>query len=499
METQEKKVTDKEKIAIDKKGNLPGKTKWLFAAVAVILLVYLAGVLWFSFHFCWNSTVNGMDLSGKTVGSIAEDIAGYQLEVTEMQKDRSDYTETISGEAIGFQLKKETGIKELIGEQNQFLWFLPVKRSYEKEEWIVIDDAKLQQTVNALKGFDKEFYEKPTDAALSEYIKGTGYEIIPEQNGNQLNLEKVCEAVKTAALDMETKLNLVESDCYEMPSVKQDDADLKEWCDKLNQYLHTEITYEFGDHTEVVDADVIYDWLIVADGEVELSEAAVADYVTSLRKEYDTIFTNREFMTSYGTEITVSGGDYGWWMNTDEETEELYEMIEKGESGSRTPIYRQTAAAYGEQDYGNSYVEINLTAQHLFLYKDGEKILESDFVSGNTAKGNGTPVGTYGITYKERNAVLKGETYQTPVSFWMPFNGNVGMHDATWRKEFGGNIYKTSGAHGCINLPYEIAQQIYEVIEKGMPVMCYELPGTEPVVENPKEQLTQEESTPVTE
>lgn len=185
-------------------------------------------------------------------------------------------------------------------------------------------------------------------------------------------------------------------------------------------------------------------------------------------------------MTSYGEEVTLDQGDYGWWMDVGQETEELIGQLERGEGGERIPVYRQTAASFDSPDYGDSYVEINLTAQHLFLYQNGECVLESDFVSGNPNRGNGTPPGVYGITYKERNATLNGETYSTPVNFWMPFNNNVGMHDATWRSEFGRNIYMTNGSHGCVNLPYAVAQEIYGMVEKNTPVICYHLPGTEP-------------------
>ena len=71
-----------------------------------------------------------------------------------------------------------------------------------------------------------------------------------------------------------------------------------------------------------------------------------------------------------------------------------------------------------------------------------------------------------------------------PVSYWMPFNGNIGMHDASWRSSFGGDIYKTNGSHGCINLPVSVAQELYGYVEKGTPVICYYLPGTEAVKED---------------
>lgn len=153
--------------------------------------------------------------------------------------------------------------------------------------------------------------------------------------------------------------------------------------------------------------------------------------------------------------------------------------IDAGKDVTRDPVYAQTANSHGENDYGDTYVEINLTAQHLYFYKNGNLVVDSDFVSGNISKGNGTPVGAYPVTYTERNATLKGENYSSDVSFWMPYCGNVGMHDASWRSTFGGNIYKRNGSHGCVNLPYAAAKTIFENIAAGYPVLVYELPGTE--------------------
>lgn len=100
-------------------------------------------------------------------------------------------------------------------------------------------------------------------------------------------------------------------------------------------------------------------------------------------------------------------------------------------------------------------------------------------MSGKDTKDRKTPEGVYGITYKERDATLKGADYETPVSYWMPFNGSIGLHDAIWRNKFGSNFYKYAGSHGCINLPFYVAEEIYHEIEKGTPVICYYLPGTE--------------------
>ena len=117
-----------------------------------------------------------------------------------------------------------------------------------------------------------------------------------------------------------------------------------------------------------------------------------------------------------------------------------------------------------------------MTKQHIWFYKEGKQIVESDFVSGNASRGWATPAGIYQITYKERNALLganSGADYRSPVSYWMPFNGNIGMHDAPWRRSFGGNIYKTNGSHGCINMPINNAKTVFENISAGVPVVLY--------------------------
>lgn len=304
--------------------------------------------------------------------------------------------------------------------------------------------------------------------------------MVAETEGNRLNRERTVEAVKAAVAGLETKLDLAAAGCYEEPKVTAEDAGLKKTYEKLQNYVNTTVTYTFGEEREVLDADTVAGWIVRKGSRAELDPELVKEYVNALRRKHDTVFHKRKFMTSYGEEVTIELGDYGWWMDVGQEVEELIGLLERGEGGERVPVYRQTAASYDTPDYGDSYVEINLTAQHLFLYQNGECVLESDFVSGNPSRGNDTPPGIYGITYKERNATLNGDTYSTPVSFWMPFNNNVGMHDATWRTEFGRNIYMTNGSHGCINLPYAIAQEIYDYVEKNTPVICYHLPGTEP-------------------
>jgi lipoprotein-anchoring transpeptidase ErfK/SrfK len=112
--------------------------------------------------------------------------------------------------------------------------------------------------------------------------------------------------------------------------------------------------------------------------------------------------------------------------------------------------------------------------------------LDSDFVSGNLPKGNGSPDGVFKIVYKERDATLVGEDYKSSVDYFMPFAYNVGFHDASWRSTFGGEIYLTKGSHGCINLPHDIAETLYNELEVDTPVVAFYRDEVQLTAENAK-------------
>ncbi len=131
-------------------------------------------------------------------------------------------------------------------------------------------------------------------------------------------------------------------------------------------------------------------------------------------------------------------------------------------------------------DVGSTYAEVDLSNQMMYFVQNGQVVLQSGIVTGNPNKGNGTPQGVYSLAYKALDQVLRGTKkpdgtyeYETPVKFWMPFNGGIGFHDATWQSSFGGSRYQTNGSHGCVNLPYDVAAQLYNLITAGTPVVCH--------------------------
>lgn len=441
-------------------------------AGGILFVSYMGFSLFFIKHYYFNTTINGVDCSLKSAGQVSdrvkEKISPFTLTVT----GREGQKESIVLNEVKITPEFTKSLEDMAEKQNNFLWPVSLWKAsaYEQENIVEFSEEELEESMEGLGFFDKNNQKEPKDAFVQQTGDGI-YEIVPEEKGTKPDKEKMTAMLREAVLLLEEEVNVEE--CYVEPSITEKDKNLNAMVSQLNQILSSVITYEFGTDMEIVDKNLIREWILLEGQQVTINEEEVGAYVRKLSKKYDTWGLDREFVTTDGETITITEGAYGWWMDRPEEKKALIEAIKKGSKETRIPIYRATAAQYGSKDYGDSYVEINLTKQHLYCYVDGQMVLESDFVSGNILKGNGTPGGIFGITYKERDATLQGETYSSKVSYWMPFNGNVGMHDASWRNQFGGDIFVTSGSHGCINLPKDKAAQIYEYVEKGTPVIVY--------------------------
>jgi hypothetical protein len=209
------------------------------------------------------------------------------------------------------------------------------------------------------------------------------------------------------------------------------------------------------------------------EGNVSVNDEKLTQYVQNLASTYNTYGKTRSFKTSKGDTIKIGGGTYGYVIDKSGEKEQLLEDLSGGKPVEREPVYELRGLHRGDNDIGDTYVEIDYTNQHLWFYKDGELVTETDIVSGNISRGNGSSDGVFPVGYKARNQTLVGENYSSDVDFFIQFSYNVGIHDASWRSTFGGQIYKTSGSHGCINVPRKIASKIYDEIEAGIPVVAY--------------------------
>lgn len=454
------------------------KNKVLIGAgcgLGALFMIYIGFTVYFSKHFFFRTNMNGEGVGGKNVAQaeklLQQGAEEYSLEL----KERNDKNETLSGNDIDFTYKIDTEVSDLMKKQNQFAW--PFKVWNQKDLDVNLnsnfDEGLLKERFKALECFLPENNKEPKDARLE--FKGSSYEIIKEEKGSLVKKDELFKKIEEAIEDKDKELDLDALGCYEEPKYTSESKELIEEKDKLNQYVESKITYDFADRTEVLDGSIINGWIKEDENhQVILDEEAVKGYVKELAKKYDTLYGTRSFKTSVGTTVTVAGGDYGWRINQEAEEKELIDLLSSGEQEvTRKPVYELEARCRETDDVGNTYVEINLSRQYLWFYKEGKLITEGSIVSGTSSNGHATPEGTYRVNYVQANATLNGPGYACPVSFWMPFNCDIGIHDAVWRGSFGGDIYVYNGSHGCINAPYTLAQTIFNNIEAGVAVICY--------------------------
>ena len=486
-------ISDEE---FDTPAMLPKKKKHkglkITGIVAAMLAVtagcaYGAVTYYYSDRFFEGTFINGIDCSHKTAYEAEQAIAGqvenYSIEVL----SRNQEPQIISGSAINYRYQSDGEVLNLLKQQKPYEWirgFFETK-SYSTSKNVTFDKNLLQSEVKELSCAQKENQVAPEDAYVA--LNGAEFTIVPETEGSELKVKEAYKALDEAVSGSQTSIDFnTTEDVYEKAEVTSDSPDLIAMRDAYNNYTRASITYTFGEETVVLDGNTLKDWLQFDEkGQLVKDDASfkqhITDYVAQLAQRYDTVGTQREFHTTSGRTVYVYGSAYGWKIDQSAEVEQLANEISTGAQITRDPVYSMTANSRGYNDLGNTYIEVDLSSQHMYYYQNGSIIFDSDIVSGNMSYADRqTPEGIFTLYNKKSPDVLRGAQkpdgtyeYEQPVTFWMPFNGGIGFHDATWQPYFGGDRYLTGGSHGCINLPYDSAAALYSIIQYNVPIICF--------------------------
>ena len=261
--------------------------------------------------------------------------------------------------------------------------------------------------------------------------------------------------------------------------------------DEVNDYLSKNISYRFGDETEKMQTmDLAKTLVCYSYFETERSELpqtyeqdfydqnnklaidkeSVETLLEDFFEPYNT-YHNHRFTTHDGRELIIRGGTYGNLIDMNTEEKELFDFLSSDmETYEREPVYSREEKLKGRDDIGDTYIEVDIGQQKMFYYRDGELYLETDVVTG---KNKATREEVCYVYAKETDRILRGPGYASPVKYWMPVSGGIGIHDSSWRSEYGGDIYIRNGSHGCINTPLEIVEKMFEVVEIGTPCILY--------------------------
>lgn len=444
--------------------------------IVLLLAIYLIGAAIFTNIALPNTFLNGRDISYASKASALENVPNdFHLNI----KGRDDRSLQIKPEDIDYKIELPKNAKL---DQNPFYW--PMSYIIGRKE---VFDFEIKSFYNSEK-LDKIIKDsslmngitEPENAKLE--IKDKTYEIKKEVEGNKIYKDKLEKAI-IDGINTGKKDITLEDSFYYAPKIRSNSKEIKDILADIEKLVNMTIKFNFNGFDLKLAGNSLIDVMDFTDNGYELNYDKVLEYVKYLADQTNTYGKNRTFNATGIGQITVGPGVYGFKLNIEAMIDKIYQQVNKRESGEIEPVYSKaglTRTSTGG-DIGDTYIEVDLSRQYLWFYKNGQVILESNIVSGIPRGNWATNKGVGAILEKNYKVTLKGvnfdreSKYETPVSYWMPIGWDgEGFHDAPWRGAFGGNIYTYSGSHGCLNLPPSVAKFIFQNADFMTPVVVYE-------------------------
>ncbi|MBR6101744.1 MAG: peptidoglycan binding domain-containing protein [Ruminococcus sp.] len=476
-----------------KKANLPLiiTLAVLTAVIAVIVTIYIIGRVKYSSRFLPNTYINDINVSEKTVDEVY-DLLKHPEDGGSFVIIRQDGTEVeIPFSDVGYKYDTKEKIQELFDRQSAGAWFMGYagKADYSFTDSSSYDKDKLAAAIDSA-----DWGSTPTkNAEIVKQDDGT-YVVNEAVQGDDMDKSVLKDYLMARFAAGSFYVKAEDSGCYIKPTVIG--AELEQKCEQLNKVGSLRIVYDFDYTTETLEGERLESMITMDEDKLTITadrDKCMA-YIDELAAKYDTYDTERKFHATLQGDIIVPTSDdakYGWWIYKDATCDKLVEMLENCDipEGKIKPIYYEQygytytglpSARTADDDIGDTYCEIDLTAQHFWYYEKGEMKYECDIVSGQTtSQARTTLPGVYKLWNKQTNYRMKatnadGESWDSTCNYWNNVSiCGIGMHDTVRRYAFGGNIYKYNGSHGCINMPLNAAKYVYDNVALETPVVMY--------------------------
>lgn len=459
-----------------------------FTIILCIILVSLMGTyiglaVYYHNAFPYGTWINNVYCTGRSIQEVNDDLVkNFIYEgITVYDKDGNAYV--ISAGEIDYQFDFMRALEIYRNQQDPWRWIESLFHGDNAELMPVIsyDRQALTEVLDKIPVLSMECEQSDEERMVSIIRTNQGYDLLNERM-DVLRIDEARKAIISAIEEARPEIFLADEGCYQdLPLTAQMQDTLRIW-ERVEQFQQCNIVYQIGNEQIPIDASVVCDWIEIAEdgsfvtddeGNLRLEENAIEDYIDALADKYDTVGISRQFQATRGELVTVEGGTYGNKIDRSAEVEYLTDAFLNKREEVHEPIYEQKAWAQGEDDIGSTYIEIDMGEQMMYYYVNGVQQISTPIVTGNTSRRMGTPSGVNYVYLKQTDRILRGEGYASHVDFWMPVKGNIGIHDASWRRKYGGTIYQTNGSHGCINTPRDAMAQLYESAEVGTPVVMF--------------------------
>lgn len=455
----------------------------LLSLTLVILGGFLALTWYYGRTFAVNTWINGVYCTGKTVEEVNSELI-QSVEIPELVIiDDQGKSWPLDLSLVDYRMDYTNSLREYLKRRGNALWLTQIETaSLNLTPGYSWNQEKLWELVTGME-WVKNAGEKSTEVAIMPGEMEEEPYILLDGKSHRLDPDKLCDYVQQCMENGIYQISVDQGDCYTDLEDEPEDVLLREQYADLQSFLHTNLVYDMGAEQIELTPGVVASFLrsgnhdlpVWDQGELVISAGNIRTWVEQLARQYDTVETTRDFQTTEGRVVQVAYGTYGTRLDVEAEVEFLTEALqyERDEPLIHRPRYLQEGFCRGLDDLGDTYIEVDMGQQHMYYYQDGECLISVDVVTGNARRRWDTPEGINFVYNKQRNRTLRGEGYATPVKYWMPVVGSVGIHDADWRRDFGGEIYKTNGSHGCINTPPDVMSELYELVEVGTPVVMF--------------------------
>lgn len=454
--------------------------------IGLLLIVYVAGSVYFIGHFMPNTTLGTHDVSLKTAAEVQ----------TMLDDALNDYAVSVTGQGFSLKLSaKDAGVSldgdnianAALDSTNPWFWPLEITRMHDETDSLIASSrgTGLDTAVQAAVDEFNAAATAPTDAVVAFDEQANAFAVKPEQTGTALDADAVVKTIAKAIASLQPSVKL-DADALQQPTVLSTDSKLQNAAEAANQFLKADMQLMMGgDVAAEVNPALVSGWVHFDENLTpSLDEAALDAWLDELEASCDTVGTERTYTRPDGKMVTVAGGPYGWLTDGEALRALVKDGVANGATGAVDVPCQTTGTAYngkGAQDWGARYCDIDLSEQYVRFYDEtGAVIWEAPCVTGTPNGAHNTPTGVYWLNQKASPSVLKGTNldgskYESTVRYWMPFVGNViGLHDADWQAAFGGSLYQQGrGSHGCVNLPVGSAADLFGIIQSGDVVVCH--------------------------
>ena len=484
-----------------------------FSVVALIAVYLLLG-FYYNGTFAYGTWINNIYCTGKTAEAANIDLiknshySGIIITAADGEKFFIDAND------IDFNVDYYDELKNMLDSQNPLAWGLNLltSRSREIKGIPSFNEDKLKELLATWNIFDadnSDCYE------LKRNEEGYYLEI---DNRKIPNFNRFYETVSAAIFNKEFQLDLCQTDdLYDDKEITENDKAVKALYDKIESIQNLQASIKVGDEKLSANSEDYAEWIVTLDelndaqdeeiteenpgdglflagdktiefptdykveenfitdrdGNILLSCSKIFDFLNTRFAELDTNYCIDKFQKEGEATIYVSGNKNGKLVDEKKEFTSFINSIEGIGPAENEVVLPNKSFSIDSSELGDEYILVDMGNQKLSYYKNGRLTIQYDIVTGNTSLGRSTPVGLYHIYNKRYHTILRGDDYASYVNYWLGVHKGVGIHDATWRSEFGGEIYKHSGSHGCINSPLDQMERLYEMVDVGVPVLLY--------------------------